>query len=97
MRSLTMRMIQAPGRVVRQTSDDMMEGHVASELSRVVHANRDAELMRAQGTIDNVAEELVRRTNILGTAIHQIAETPCTTTGMWHMPFKGGRSRSGIT
>ena len=25
-------------------------------------------------TIDNVAEELVRRTDILGTAIHQIAE-----------------------
>ena len=52
----------------------MMEGHVASELSRMVQANRDEELERTQGTIDSVAEELVRRTDILGRVVHQVAE-----------------------
>ena len=73
-RSVTMRVIQAPGIVVRQAHDVMMESQVASELSNMVQPSRDDDLQRTQVNLDNVAQELVRRTEILGKAKHQVAE-----------------------
>ena len=72
---VTMRLIQAPGFVVRAALDVMMEDRVANALSSMVQANRNDELVRTQVNIDKVVEELVRRTEILGAAIHQITET----------------------
>ena len=40
----------------------------------MVHPSRDDELERTQVNIGDVAQELVRRTEILGTAVHHIAE-----------------------
>ena len=71
---MTMRVSQAPGIVVRQATDGMLESQIASALSNMVQPSRDDELERTQGNLGNVAQELVRRTEILGTAIHHIAE-----------------------
>ena len=52
----------------------MVESQVASELSNMVQPSRDDELERTHVNIGTVAQELVRRTDILGTAISQVAE-----------------------
>ena len=92
-----MRMIQTPGFVVTQTADVMMEGHFASELNRMVQASRDVEMERTQVIIGNVAEELVRRTDILGTAIHQIAENAVRNNKKVTEDIQKWGSRSGTT
>ena len=73
-RFVAMRVIQAPGIVVRQATDVMMESQVASELNSMTQATRDDELDRTHVNIGNAPHELVRRTEIRRTAIHQVAE-----------------------
>ena len=70
-RYLTMRVFEAPGLMVRQAVDVMMDNQVAEVLGSLMQPERDEDLER---TIDSVGTEMVRRTGILGKLLHQMVE-----------------------